>query len=68
MVKEITMSHLLNDQAKENWFEEALDMGLSDFDAEDYVDWMMDNGGLGDLHSYIFNYMRSKRVSHWSID
>ena len=43
-------------------------MGLSNFDAEDYVDWMMDNEGLGDLHSYIFNYMRSKRVSHWSID
>ena len=40
----------------------------SDFDAEDYVDWMMDNEGSGDLHSYIFNYMRSKRVSHWSID
>ena len=62
------MSHLLNDQAKEDWFEEALDMGLSDFDAEDYVDWMMDNEGSGDLHSYIYNYMRSKRVRYWSID
>ncbi len=68
MVKGDNMSHAGNDRAKESWFEEAIDMGLSNFDAEDYVDWMMDNEGLGDLHSYIFNYMRSKRVSHWSID
>lgn len=68
MVKEITMSHLGNDRAKESWFEEALDYGLSSLDAEDYVDWQMDIEGFGDLHSYVYNYMRSKRVSHWSID
>ena len=68
MVKEMTMSHEVNDRVRESWFEEALDYGLSTLDAEDYVDWKMDIRGFGDIHSYVYNYMRSKRISHWSID
>ena len=36
-------------------------MVLSSLDAEDYVDWQMDIEGFGDLHSYVYNYMRSKK-------
>ncbi len=43
------MSHLVNDQAKELWFEQALEYGLSDQDAEDFVDWNMENEGCGSV-------------------
>ncbi len=52
------MSHLLNDQAKENWFEQALEHGLSDQDAEDFVDWNMDNQGYGSVADYVYQYLR----------
>jgi hypothetical protein len=52
------MSHLLNDQAKENWFEQALEHGLSDQDAEDFVDWNTDNEGCGSVADYVYFYLR----------
>jgi len=47
------MSHELNDQAKENWYQEALDADLSDADALKYADWQMENEGKGNVYSYL---------------
>ena len=47
------MSNELNDQAKENWYQEALDAKLSDDDASKYVDWQIENEGKGNVLSYI---------------
>jgi len=52
------MSHLGNDRAKENWFEQALEYGLSDQDAEDFVGWNMDNEGCGSVADYVYFYLR----------
>jgi len=52
------MSHLVNDQAKELWFEQALEYGLSDQDAEDFADWNMENEGCGSVADYVYFYLR----------
>ena len=52
------MSHLLNDQAKELWFEQALEYGLNDQYAEEFVDWNMENEGYGSVADYVYQYLR----------
>ena len=52
------MSHLLNDQTKENLFEQALEYGLNDQYAEEFVNWNMENEGCGSVADYVYQYLR----------
>jgi len=51
------MSHLGNDQAKERWFQEAIDSGMmtNETMAEAYVEWKMDRDGHGDPELFMLH-------------
>jgi hypothetical protein len=62
-----TMSHIGNDQAKEQWYEDALEYGLSEQDAFDYTEWNMENEGYGSVADYVYFYLKDHKIKYWSV-